>query len=462
MLLLPRARCLKLLANSLLSLQEVKQIHGQMIISAALQQGSAAGLLIDRYFESSTKEGPKFASLAFRYHARELDLFAWNVMIRRSSPFKALLLYADLDTSGDGRTTLYALGACARSGRLKEGMQIHARIVKTRFPDELEVAIRTTGVYFYGILGELKSARHLFEEMLFRKQASWNALLTGFCLWGKVAEVVFLFKEFVLVKEFARATARTMVLMLCASSQIGVLELGCSVHGYSLKIVSFEEDVFLCTGLVDMYAKCGCLESAKKAFEDTREAKNVLTWTAMAAALAIHGQGDKASQLLEAMVSSGVSPNGYTFTCLLSAFCHGGFVKEGLSLFERMASLYGVTPGIEHYGCVVDLLARAGMEEEALRIVEAMPMKPDAVLWRILFSACKIHGKFALGFKIAGKLEMEEPEEQDCDDDYVALSNLYASAGMWEDVWGLREKMKLDGVRSKPGLSLAGTSRGSW
>lgn len=471
-MLLPRARCLDLLGKSHfppVGIEQLKQIHGQMIVSGALRRASAVGRLIERYAGVSASEGMDFARRAFRYHAEEADVFAWNVMIRRSPPQEAVLLYARLGArrggSGSGgpapddRTFTYVLGACARSAGLQEGMQVHAQIVKTRPPEAMDVAVLTTGVHFYASLGEIGSARRLFDEMPSRSSATWNALMVGYCLVDTAAEAVALFRELLLEEGGTRPTERTMVVMLSACSRLGELALGSSIHGYILKAISIQDDPFIGTGLVDMYSKCGCLISTQKVFAETRE-KNVLTWTAMTAALAFHGRGEAAIEMLDAMLAEGVSPNAVTFTCLLSACCHAGLVNEGLRLFETMSRRFGVAPSVQHYGCVVDLLARVGMVEEALRFVTDMPMAPDAVLWRTLLGACKVHGLVALGEEIGGKLlQLETGTDEPpyggaaaCED-YIALSNIYAAGGMWGEVLRLREAMKRDGVQNKPGSS---------
>ncbi|MQL90212.1 hypothetical protein Taro_022802 [Colocasia esculenta] len=469
--LLPRARCLDLLLmppSSAMGMGKLKQIHAQMVVGGSLRRPNALGKLIERYAAVSAPAGMDHARLAFRCHAGDADVFAWNVVIRCSAPRESILLYAGhCDQKGgrgcafvpDDRTLTYVFGACARSAALWEGMQVHAQIVKTRAPGSLDAVVLTTGVHFYGSLGDVESARRLFEEMPKRNSPTWNALMAGYCLKGMAAEATALFKEMLREERLeVRPTDRSMVVLLNACSQLGELASGSSVHAYICKAFPFEDDTFLGTGLVDMYSKCGCLSSARKAFEGTKE-KNVLTWTVMIAGLAFHGRGEAAIKMLEAMLDAGISPNAVTFTCLLSACCHAGLVDEGLLLFEMMSSRFGMAPGIQHYGCVVDLLGRVGMVGEARSFVRNLPIPPDAVLWRTLLAACKVHGHARLGEEIGEsllQLEQAAGESQErattCED-YVALSNMYASDGRWGDVWRLREMMKGLGVQNRSGSS---------
>lgn len=322
----------------------------------------------------------------------------------------------------------------------------------------LNILLQTTVIHFYASNKDVGSARRMFDEMLVRNSVTWNAMITGYCSHRESArEALVLFRDMLDDVRGAKATDTTMVCILSAASRLGVLETGVCVHGYISKTINFpENDVFIGTGLIDMYSKCGCLGSASFIFAKMKE-KNVLTWTAMATGLAIHGKGKEALKLLDGMRTFGVKPNSVTFTSLLSACCHRGLVEEALRLFHIMRD-FGVTCQMQHYGCFVDVLGRNGLLKEAYEFVKGMPVKPDAVLWRSLLSACKLHGDVAMGEKVGKLLLQLKPEQSSLDlglnsEDYVALSNIYASAGRWEDVEMIREEMKVKGIENKAGRS---------
>ncbi|PNY14159.1 pentatricopeptide repeat-containing protein at3g18970-like protein [Trifolium pratense] len=297
-----------------------------------------------------------------------------------------------------------------------------------------------------------------------RNVVTWNAMITGYC-WlkdgnGKNAvNGLCLFKEMLLMVggSEVRPNDTTLVCLLSAASQLGMMEIGVCLHGFAVKMLcKVEDDVFIGTGLVDMYSKCGCLESALYVFWRMKF-RNVLTWTAMTTGLAIHGRGEEALEILYKMESDGVRPNETTFTSLLSACCHAGLVEEGLQLFRDMEQKFGVVPRIQHYGCVVDLLGKNGNLNEAYDFILAMPISPDAVIWRSLLSACKIHGDVVMGEKV-GRFLLQFKEHSYAElahksEDYVALSNVYASAERWNDVETVRKKMKAKGIFNQSGLS---------
>jgi len=130
-----------------------------------------------------------------------------------------------------------------------------------------------------------------------------------------------------------------------------------------------------------------------------------------------------------------VRTNDVTFISLLFACSHSGLTTKGMDFFNSMMSKYGVHPRVEHYSCVVDLLAHGGLLKEAYDLACNMDVQPNTSLWGSLFGACSIHGNTSLGRIAAAYLFDLDPERPV---NYVVLANIYASAGLWEDAWKLR------------------------
>ncbi|KAG6700665.1 hypothetical protein I3843_08G118500 [Carya illinoinensis] len=461
---LPRLSCLSLLnQNTLKTIRHLKQIHAQLITNA-LKVPSLLAKLMEQYcFLSSSPH----AHLILE-HFGNANLFLLNTLIRCTQPKDSILVFANWVSRGelafDDFTYTFVLGACARAPALStlwEGRQIHGKVLK--HGGISNILVQTTMIYFYANNKDVLSARMVFDEMVVRSYVTWNTMITGYCSQREVSkecarDALTLFRQMLDDGCGVKPTDTTMVCILSVAAQLGVLETGSSVHGYIEKTICVpENDVFIGTGLVDMYSKCGCLESALSIFRRMNE-RNVLTWTAMATGLAIHGRGKEALELLDAMWAYGIRPNGVTCTSLLFACCHVGLVEEGLHLFDKMKSKFGVMPGMQHYGCIVDLLGRAGHLKEAYEFIRGMPVEPDPILWRSLLSACKVHGDVATGEKVGKLLLQLHPEKSAVDfvlrgEDYVALSNVYASAERWKDMETVRQKMKIKGIENKPGCS---------
>lgn len=242
----------------------------------------------------------------------------------------------------------------------------------------------------------------------------------------------------------------TLTAVLSACAGIGALDLGKQIDEYATQR-GFQHDIFVATALVDMYAKCGSLESAERVFKDMPR-KNEASWNAMISALASHGRAKEALSLFQRMSDEGggARPNDITFVGLLSACVHAGLVSEGYRLFDMMSTLFGLVPKIEHYSCMVDLLARAGQLYEAWDLIEKMPEKPDKVTLGALHGACRRKKNVDIGERVMQMLLELDPSNSG---NYIISSKIYANVNMWEDSARMRALMRAKGVTKTPGCS---------
>jgi pentatricopeptide repeat protein len=199
-----------------------------------------------------------------------------------------------------------------------------------------------------------------------------------------------------------------------------------------------------------MFAKCGDVDKATNLFRSMRE-RNIVSWTSVIGGLAMHGRGVEAVAVFEEMVRSGVTPDDVVFIGLLSACSHSGLVDKGKGYFDSMRKDFSIVPKIEHYGCMVDMLCRAGLVKEALKFVQEMPIDPNPVVWRTLINACRAHGELKLGEKITRQLIRNEPMHES---NYVLLSNIYAKMSDWEKKTRIREAMDMKGMKKIPGSTM--------
>lgn len=242
----------------------------------------------------------------------------------------------------------------------------------------------------------------------------------------------------------------TLVGLLSACASIGALDVGKWVETYASQR-SLQHDIFVATALVDMYAKCGSIDNALRVFEDM-PIRNEVSWNAMIAALAFHGQPQDALSLFERMSreDGAPRPNDVTFVAVLSACVHAGLVNEGRRLFNVMGLSFGLTPKIEHYSCMVDLLARAGHIYEAWDFIERMPEKPDEIVLGALLGACQKRRNVEVSQRVTQLLLDIEPTNSG---NYVISSKIYANLKMWDDSAKMRVLMRERGVNKTPGCS---------
>ncbi|KAI9177345.1 hypothetical protein LWI28_013962 [Acer negundo] len=299
----------------------------------------------------------------------------------------------------------------------------------------------------YGRKGNVRLARDFFDRMAIRNVVSWNIMMAHYVRCKDYNECLKLFER--MIGGEARPNEASLVSVLTACTNLGTLDRGIWIHSY-IRNCRIEPDVLLSTSLLTMYAKCGEMDLARDVFDEMPE-KSVVSWNSMIMGYGMHGQGEKALEMFMAMEKRGPTPNDATFVCVLSACAHAGMVLEGWWYFDLMQRVYKIEPKVEHYGCMVDLLGRAGLTKDSEELVSKMPMEAGPALWGALLSACRTHSNSELGEIVAKRLIELEPTDIG---PYVLLSNIYASEGRWDDVENVRRMMKEKRLQKTVGSSL--------
>jgi pentatricopeptide repeat protein len=410
------------------------------------------------------------------------DVRSWTVMISayaKHGPAKeAFTLLHQMQRAGlppNHFTFVAILSACAHLASLKQGMEIHGQIIRSGLQSDVFVANALLDMY--AKCGRLETARYVFDKMSERDVVSWTEIILGYAQKGVLNEALRLFQEmperdvwswtamiaaytkfgfaeealtlfFQMQGAGIQPNQFTFSSVLPACANLADLEQGMHIHE-EIKRCGFQSNVFVANALVDMYAKCGRVETARDVFDRISE-PDVVSWTAIIAGYAMHGSAKEALKFFEDMKHSGISPNHVTLVSVLSACCHAGLVEEGYQYFNCMSTHYRITPVMEHYSCMVDLLGRAGHLDEAKDFINKMPIKADASVWSCLLSACRIYSNIELGEYAAEQLFELNPEN---DYAYVLLSNIYAAASRWEDIEKIRKRMNGRGVKRNPGCS---------
>ncbi|TXG74326.1 hypothetical protein EZV62_002905 [Acer yangbiense] len=313
--------------------------------------------------------------------------------------------------------------------------------------EEKDIVSWTTMIDGYAKLGEYDVAKSFLDAVPRQETATWNALISAYDQNGKPQEALAIFRQLQLSKN-ANPDELTFVSSLSSCAQLGAMDVGEWIHE-NIKKQRMKLNCHLTTSLIDMYSKCGNLEKALDVFHSV-ERRDVFVWSSMIAGLAMHGRGRAAIDLFYRMHEAKVKPNAVTFTNVLCACSHSGLVKEGRMFFNQMEPVYGVVPGVKHYACMIDILDRAGLLEEAVEFIVKMPITPSASVWRALLGACKIHENVELAEQACSQLLELEPEN---DGALVLLSNIYAKTGKWDNVSELRKHMTVSGLQKERGWS---------
>ncbi|OVA04359.1 Pentatricopeptide repeat [Macleaya cordata] len=381
------------------------------------------------------------------------NLVSWNAMIsgyvQNGLVFDGFDLFHGLissDCGFDSATIVSLLQGSAQISSLDNGKVIHGCILRRGL--ESNLILSTAIVDLYAKSGALKMASSVFSKMMERNVISWTAMLMGLAQNGHAEEALKLFG--LMQEEGVAANAVTLVSLIHACAHVGSLKKGRSIHAHLIRY-NFAFDEVIKTALVDMYAKCGKLDSAKMVFDDGLISKDVVLWNSMITGYGIHGHGDEAIAVYSQMKKVGVQPNQTTFISLLSACSHSGLVEEGMNLFQIMNRDNGISPSEKHFACLVDLLGRAGRLEEAEALISQMPFEPGNSVLEALLSGCRTHKRIDMGIRTADRLLSLDSMNPGI---YVILSNIYAQGGRWNEVDYVRGLMRKRGLRKTPGYSL--------
>ncbi|GAA0164087.1 hypothetical protein LIER_39716 [Lithospermum erythrorhizon] len=384
----------------------------------------------------------------------EKDVFGYSALIdgyvKNGKAEEALELFVKMRLNGvevDEVVVVSVICGVGMLGCVWFGKWIHGFYIESGRVS-IDVHVGSALVDMYCKCGFVDDAFSVFYEMNYRNVVSWSALIGGCVQCERYKEGLLVFQQ-MLADDKVKPNESTLTSVLAACAQLGALDQGRWVHKY-IERRKLEVNCILGTGLINMYSKCGCLEEANLVFERMTDKDNVYTWTAMINGFAINGDGFRALSVFSKMLLFGVKPNAVTFIGVLSACSHGGLVDEGKRLFSTMESVYGIQPNVEHYGCMVDLLGRAGHLAEAMKLIQEMPIEPTPGLWGVLFGACLIHKAYELG-NLAGKHLMEtQPHHSG---NYTTLANLYSACQNWKDAAYVRKTMKTNRVEKTPGWS---------
>ncbi|XP_057976215.1 pentatricopeptide repeat-containing protein At1g11290, chloroplastic [Malania oleifera] len=425
-----------------------KSIHCYVIRAGFESLVNISTALVDMYAKSGSVAT---ARLIFDGIPRR-TVVSWNSMIdgyvQSGDSEEALSLFQKMLKEGvepTNVTIMEALQACADLVDLAQGIYIHKLLDKLKL--QSDVSVMNSLISMYSKCKKVDIAAKLFGNLQGKTVVSWNAMILGYAQNGCANEALNYFC--MMQSQNIEADSFTMVSVIAALAELSVLRQAKWIHGLVIRTY-YDKNVYVMTALIDMYAKCGAVQTARKLFDMMAE-RHVITWNAMIDGYGTHGLGEAAVELFSEMQKQAIKPNNITFVCILSACSHSGLVEEGKHYFTSMKEDYALEPTLDHYGVMVDLLGRAGRINEAWDFIQRMPIKPGLSIYGAMLGACKIHKNIELGEKAANKLFDLDPDEGGY---HVLLANIYAMASMWDKVAKVRSMMEKKGLQKTPGCSL--------
>ncbi|PSS21641.1 Pentatricopeptide repeat-containing protein [Actinidia chinensis var. chinensis] len=427
-------------------------VHGEQVHSLICKHGYefdvfVASALVDMYAKCSNMcyAGNVFDEMP------ERNLVSWNAMIVGFLQNKlydgAVGFFRKIirERLGPNQVSFSSvLSACANTGMLDTGKQIHGVAVKQGL---ITLAyVKNSLMDMYSKCGIFGDAVKLFQTIGDRDVVTWNVMVMGWVQNDNFEKACNYF--WVMRREGVSPDEASFSTVLHAAANLAALDQGTLIHDQIIK-TGYGRNMCVRSSLITMYEKCGSLADARWVFQES-EHRNVVCWTAMISACQHHGHANRVIELFEEMLEEGMKPDYITFVCVLSACGHTGCVEEGFAYFNSMTEIHNMSPGPEHYACMVDLLGRAGRLQEAKKFAESIPIKPNASVWGALLGACRNHGDLEMGIEVAERLFEIEPNNSG---NYVLLANMYSHRGRLAEANEVRRLMRVNGLRKETGCS---------
>ncbi|KAJ3674284.1 hypothetical protein LUZ60_004900 [Juncus effusus] len=371
------------------------------------------------------------------------DVVSWNSMLAgfvRAGEMKQARKLFDEMPERDTVSWNTLLDGYVKTGSMDEAFHLFEKM------PQRNVVSWSTILSGYCKKGDMKMARKVFDIMPVKNMVSWTIILSGYAEKGLAKDALDLFNQ--MKKTGLEPDSATIVSTLMACAESGLLSLGEKIHDYITRS-KLRYDTKVCNALVDMYAKCGSLDKSWQVFKGTPK-RDIISWNSIINGFAMHGQGKKALDLFEQMIKGGLRPDRVTLVGVLCACTHMKLVDKARTYFKTMEREFGISPQIEHYGCMIDVLGRAGLLNKAFDLIRSMPFEPNVVIWGTLLGACRKHKNVLLAEIAAKELIKLEPSDAG---HYAVLSNIYAEAGKWDGAAKARVDMKETGSQKQTGSS---------
>ncbi|KAF8412514.1 hypothetical protein HHK36_000482 [Tetracentron sinense] len=382
----------------------------------------------------------------------ERDVVTWTSMIvgyaQHQHYAKSLELFHKMsvtDAIPNGYSFSGALSACGGLQALRQGQQIHAHVLTSGILGE-SIVLQNNLLNMYSRCQSVGCACKLFDSMATKRIIAWNEMISGHLQCEQREEALKLFAS--MVSSGVKPDNFSYAICTDVCADLASLKQGSQIHACILKS-GFQLDLIIGNALVDMYAKCGCIDSAKLVF-DSMPFKDTLIWTTMISAFGKHSRFKEVLTMFEQMPGLNIRRDGITYLTVLWACSHGGMVNQGLDYFESMTKEDLISAGPEHYACMVDLLCRSGHLPQALEFIKMMPLKPSVGLWSAFLNSCRLYRNIELAQLAAGQLlelNREDPSK------FVVLSSIYAAEHDWNKTEKLREGMRSANMKKEPGCS---------
>ncbi|XP_042504394.1 pentatricopeptide repeat-containing protein At2g33680 [Macadamia integrifolia] len=415
-------------ASNLSDVSVGQQAHSLAIKTANCSDVFVGSSLLNMY----CKSGLLFEARRVFDRMPQRNPVSWAAMISgyaiQRLAVEALMLFKLMQKEDEGENEFVLtsiLSALVLPEFIESGKQIHGLALKKGLLSF--VSVGNSLVTMYAKCGSLDYALQTFKFASDKNSITWSAIITGYAQTGDSNNALRIFSEM----QYAgfRPSEFTFVGVLSACSEAVAVREGKQVHGYLLKL-GFESQIFIRTSLVDMYAKCGDVNDARKGFDQLKDPDFVL-WTSMIGGYVQNGENEEALNLYGMMQMEGILPNELTMASILKACSSLAALDQGKQVHACTVK-YGFSLEVPIGSALSTMYAKCGNLEDANIVFRRMPGR-DVVSWNSMISGLSQNGRGDEALKLFGEMRLEGTKP-----DYVTFVNLLSACshmGLVERGW---------------------------
>ncbi|KAI5056879.1 hypothetical protein GOP47_0028697 [Adiantum capillus-veneris] len=427
------------------ALQQGRKVHACLVEYGTELDDFASSSLVDMYGKCGS---PSAAAIMFERLPR-MSVVSWSALIAGTAESgqgsKAFLLFEQMQQQGvmpDKVLFVCILKACSSPACLENGRNIHRQVAEWGLG--MDVFLGNALIDMYVKCESLEDANTLSNRLPEQNLVTWSVLIRGHVQQGFALEAIQIFDKMSL--EGVELDEVSFVCALKACSSIAALKQGRHIHGNAIQ-KGFELDSFVSSTLIDMYAKCGSLEDARRDFERLPK-QNIVAWGALMSGYAQNGDYLSVLHYFKEMQQHGLEPDDVSFVSLLAACSHKGLLEEGCTHFNAMRDKHGIEPTLRHYNSMVDILGHVGCLNEVEDLLETIPFQNNSIGWTSLLTSCRRHLDISIGRRSFDRFSTMDRGNAT---GYVLMANIYSQLGMWEDAMEIEELRKCANGWKKPG-----------
>ncbi|KAI4336003.1 hypothetical protein L6164_014584 [Bauhinia variegata] len=300
-------------------------------------------------------------------------------------------------------TMVILLSGCVECGVFGIGTSLKAYCWKMGFVSRTEVS--NSLIDFYAKFGCVNDAAKLFNHMHGRDLITWNTMISGYAKSNHSKEAISLFKE--MMHSNIGCDRVSLISMILASANDGNLKMGKAVHGY-IKARGIEMTVPLGIVLINMYFKCGLVDSARKVFDQLSN-DNIAIWNSMIHGYVECGHNFEALSLFNVIQSRMLLPDEVTMLGLIMACRNSGDICHGTNVHSYIQSSNRLKDSIVLQNALIDMYAKCGSMKKAKSLFDKMPVR-DVISWTSVIVGYAVNGEAEKAIMAFHKMGAEKIE----------------------------------------------------